>query len=317
MSTADADVRGVSDGTESRTVGKGDESKVGQTRMPRRQPTIRDLLRHTAGMTYGIFGNTEVDQLYRAQRLMGRHTNLKQFVAELGQLPLQYEPGTRWHYSVAVDVQGRLVEVISGMTFGEFLEARIFNPLKMHDTGFMVPEDKQERFAQLYSPEGSGEGDGIWRTRTASRNLVLAHPALSRRYLEGGQFESGGGGLVSTADDYLRFAQMLLNGGELDGARLLSPKTVELMTSDHLGDIPMGWRRRGMGFGLGFGVSTDQAQIGELGSTGEYNWGGAAGTRFWVDPQEQLIGVFMVQSLPHRTRLGREFKVLTYQALVE
>ncbi len=135
--------------------------------------------------------------------------------------------------------------------------------------------------------------------------------------MEGATFESGGGGLVSTARDYMRFSQMMLNGGELDGVRILSPKTVELMTINHLGDIKMGFGGRGIGFGLGFAVALDQGRIGELGSVGEYNWGGAAGTRFWIDPEEQLIGIFMVQSIPHRTRLGSDFKNLTYQAIIE
>ena len=128
---------------------------------------------------------------------------------------------------------------------------------------------------------------------------------------------SGGGGLMSTAGDYLRFCQMMLNGGTLNGVRILSPKSVELMTANHLGDLPMGFGRNGVGFGLGFSMSLDQGVVGELGSTGEYNWGGAAGTAFWIDPKEQLIGIFMVQSIPHQTRLGREFKLLAYQSIVD
>jgi CubicO group peptidase (beta-lactamase class C family) len=145
----------------------------------------------------------------------------------------------------------------------------------------------------------------------------VANAAVSERYINGGKFESGGGGLLSTARDYLRFSQMMLNGGELDGVRLLSPKTVELMTANHLGNIPMGFGRRGAGFGLGFGIVLDPGEVGEVSSAGEYNWGGAAGTRFWIDPEEELIGLFMVQSIPHRTRLAGDFKVLVYQALVE
>ncbi|MEJ2088426.1 MAG: serine hydrolase [Gammaproteobacteria bacterium] len=246
-STADGGTTGiVSDGTQTRTVGEGDDGLVGQTRRPTRQPTVRDLMTHTAGFTYGVFGDTEVDRLYRKAGLLFENDTLEDFVTRLGQIPLQYDPGTRWHYSVAVDVQGRLVEVLSGMRFGEFLETRLFGPLAMNDTGFVVPHNKL---------------------------------------------------------------------GSLDGVRILSPKTVELMTTNHLGDIPMG--RPGTGFGLDFAVALDQGEIGEVGSPGEYNWGGAAGTRFWVDPEEELIGVFMVQSIPHRTRLAQEFKVLTYQAVVE
>ncbi len=316
-STADGDgIRTTSDGTTTRTMGEGDADMLGKTRDPVRQPTIRDLLTHTAGFTYGVFGNTEVDKLYREAALMSDDADLKQFVTALGKLPLQYDPGTRWHYSVAVDVQGRLVEAVSGMSFGEFLKRRIFEPLGMVDTSFIVPADKWGRVAQLYSPKGAGEGASAFMTRSTSRELVVADDRLNDGYREGAKFEGGGGGLVSTAADYLRFCQMLLNGGELDGVRLLSPKTVELMTRNHLGDIRMGFGRQGVGFGLGFAVALDKGQIGEIGSDGEYNWGGAAGTRFWIDPQERLIGIFMVQSIPHRTRLGSEFKNLTYQAIV-
>lgn len=315
-STADGGTTGiVSDGTQSRTVGEGDDGLVGQTRRPIRQPTVRDLMTHTAGFTYGVFGDTEVDRLYRKAGLLFENNTLEDFVTTLGQIPLQYDPGTRWHYSVAVDVQGRLVEVLSGMRFGEFLKARLFGPLGMNDTSFVVPHDKLARFAQLYQPEGAGEGTDLFRQPLKSDKLVVAPDSVSERFMEGSTFESGGGGMVSTARDYLRFCQMMLNGGSLDGVRILSPKTVELMTTNHLGDIPMG--RPGTGFGLDFAVALDQGEIGEVGSPGEYNWGGAAGTRFWVDPEEELIGVFMVQSIPHRTRLAQEFKVLTYQAVVE
>ncbi|MGE0621371.1 MAG: serine hydrolase domain-containing protein [Pseudomonadales bacterium] len=318
MSTADGgQTRIVSDGTRSATIGEGDADLAGKTRKPRRQPTVRDLMTHTAGFTYGVFGNTEVDRLYRERGILFDQPNLQDFVEKLGQVPLQYEPGTRWHYSVSVDVQGRLVEVLSGMRFGEFLQTRLFGPLGMVDTSFVVPKEKEDRLAQLYSPEGTGEGSNAFLQPSASSKLVVANADVSRNFREGATFESGGGGLVSTASDYLRFSQMLLNGGELDGVRILSPKTVALMTTNHLGDIPMGFGRRGVGFGLDFAVVEDPGEVGEIGSAGEYNWGGAAGTRFWVDPKESLIGVFMVQSLPHRTRLADEFKVLTYQALVQ
>ena len=304
----------ISDGTVSRAVGQGDESLQGQTRSPRQQPTVRHLMSHTAGLTYGIFGNTEVDQLYRQAGLLG-DIDLQEFVTKLGQIPLQYEPGTQWHYSVGVDVQGRLVEELSGKKFSAYLKERIFDPLDMRDTAFSVTPDQLPRLAQLYAPQGTAGGG--FSAQASGPGLDVASPETSRRYIEGGKFESGGGGLVSTARDYLRFCQMLLNGGELDGVRVLSPKTIELMTTNHLGDIPMGFGRSGAGFGLGFGLVLDPGQVGEVSSAGEYNWGGAAGTRFWIDPEENLIGIFMVQSLPHRTRLSTEFKHLTYQALVE
>jgi len=316
-STADGgNTRIVSDGTQSVTLGAGDEDLTGQTREPRRQPTIRDLLTHTAGFTYGVFGNTEVDQMYREAGILTDDTDLKEFVTRLGRIPLQYDPGTRWHYSVSVDIQGRLVEVLSGMSFGEFLKTRLFDPLDMKDTSFVVPANKLSRLAQLYTPEGTAEGaDGF---RSMGRGpLVVAPDSTSEGFMEGATFESGGGGLVSTARDYLRFSQMMLNGGELNGVRILSPKTVELITTNHLGDISMGFGRTGVGFGLGFAVALDQGDIGEIGSPGEYNWGGAAGTRFWIDPKENLIGIFMVQSIPHRTRLANTFKVLTYQSIVD
>jgi CubicO group peptidase (beta-lactamase class C family) len=317
VSTADGGTRAESDGTQSRTIGTGDETKAGLTRKPGRQPTIRDLLRHTAGFTYGVFGNTEVDQQYRQAQMLVDHPSLEDFVTKLGQIPLQYEPGSRWHYSVSVDVLGRLVEVTSGMKLGDFLEERIFRPLGMKDTAFTVPAEKADRFAQLYSPKGTGEGTDVFLSQPTSRELVVARDFANRNFQPGATFQSGGGGLVSTAMDYLRFCQMLLNGGALDGVRLLSPMTIALMTTDQLGDVPAGFSRHGATFGLGFAVTEDQGEIGELGSVGEYNWGGAAGTRFWIDPKQDLIGIFMVQSLPHRTRLAEEFKILTYQAIVE
>tara|TARA_B100000524_G_scaffold273423_1_gene151259 strand:- start:199 stop:1296 length:1098 start_codon:yes stop_codon:yes gene_type:complete len=314
VATSTAGTNIVSDGTTSRTVGSGDDSLVGEWRKPTRQPTIRDLLRHTAGMTYGVFGNTEVDQLYRKAGLLGDMT-LAEFTKALGQLPLQYDPGSQWHYSVSVDVQGRLVEVLSGMSFGEFLKQRIFTPLDMRDTDFQVNEGNKDRLAQMYKPMGV-DANNFFSPATG-KGLEVADAFASARYIYGGKFESGGGGLISTARDYLRFSQMLLNGGELDGVRILSPKTIQLMTTNHLGEMPMGFGRRGAGFGLGFGVVLNPGDVGEVSSAGEYNWGGAAGTRFWIDPEEQLIGLFMVQSIPHRTRLADDFKVLTYSAMTE
>jgi len=304
----------VSDGTTSIAIGSGDESLVGQTRKAKRQPTIRDLMTHTAGLTYGIFGNTEVDQAYRKAGLLG-DMDLKEFVTVLGKLPLQYDPGSQWHYSVSVDVQGYLVEILSGMKFSEFLEQRIFAPLDMQDTAFKVNEGNKDRLAQLYKPEGV-TADNYFSPATGS-GLEIADAFISAGYIYGGKFESGGGGLVATARDYLRFSQMMLNGGELDGVRILSPKTVDLMTTNHIGDLGLGYGSKGIGFGLDFAVVLNPGEVGEVSSAGEYNWGGAAGTRFWIDPQEQLIGLFMVQSIPHRTRLADDFKVMTYQALVE
>ena len=315
MSTAGTNI--ISDGTTSRTVGKGDNSLVGQTRKPARQPTVRDLMTHTAGMTYGIFGNTEVDKIYREAGLLGDMT-LEEFTKALGQIPLQYDPGSQWHYSVSVDVQGRLIEVLSGMKFSDFLRERLFEPLDMKDTGFRLMEDNQARLTQLYTPAGIKGGlNTAFFQRPSGPGLDVAPPEASLEYIYGRKFESGGGGLISTARDYLRFSQMMLNGGQLDGVRILSPKTVELMTMNHIGDLPMGFGRTGAGFGLDFGVVLDPGAVGEVSSAGEYNWGGAAGTRFWIDPREDMIGLFMVQSIPHRTRLAGDFKVLAYQAMTE
>jgi CubicO group peptidase (beta-lactamase class C family) len=287
------------------------------TRETKRPITIRDLLRHTAGLTYGVFGNTPVDQQYRQAGLLLDDRTLAEFSASIGELPLLYEPGSTWHYSVATDIMGRLVEVVSGMPFDEFVAQRITEPLGMVDTAFWVPEPKRDRLAQLYSPAGTAEGAEAWLRPSASTELVVAPASTSRNFVRRPPMPSGGGGMVSTAADYMRFCLMMLHGGELDGVRLLSPKTVELMSTDHLGEIPMGLGRRGYGFGLGFAVATDLGEIGELTSEGEYNWGGAAGTAFWIDPEEELIGVYMVQIIPHRTSLGGDFKRLTYQAIVE
>lgn len=276
------------------------------TTVPANRPiTIQDLLRHTAGFTYGFFGNTSVDQMYQAAGLLTMDRDLEHFVEKLGKIPLQYHPGSTWHYSVSVDVQGRLIEVLSGMSFDEYLEEKIFNPLAMSDTGFYVPEDKMDRFAQMYAPTEDGE-------------LEVAKAMMSRNYVRKPGIFSGGGGLVSTAHDYMRFCQMMLNGGDLDGVRLLSPKTVELMISDHTKVVENNPRRySGYGFGLGFAVANDVGMIGAATSVGEFNWGGAAGTKFWIDPVEKFIGIYMVQILPHPFAFGENFKIMSYQSIVD
>ncbi len=316
--TADGDTpASISDGTVTTTPEGGDAASPQglDTRPPTRQPTIRDLLRHTAGLTYGVFGNTPVDELYREAGLLTEDMPLSDFIAKLGQLPLQFDPGSRWHYSVSVDVLGGLVEAVSGMPFGEFLSQRLFAPLGMVDTSFTAPEAVWPRIAQLYSPEGTPGDANAFLTPGLGVSLVIADDRLSAGYREGALFESGGGGLLSTSMDYLRFCQMLLNGGVLDGARILAPKSVALMATDHLAGIS-GFRN-GVGMGLGFSVVQDPGATGELSSVGEYAWGGAAGTRFWIDPQERLIAIFMTQSIPHRTDLRSKFKPLVYQAVME
>jgi CubicO group peptidase (beta-lactamase class C family) len=244
--------------------------------------TIHDLLRHTSGLTYAFRAN-HLQSLYaELDRDILTRSNAE-VVDALGQLPLAFQPGSRWEYGRSTDVLGRLVEVVAGMTLGEFLRARIFTPLGMRDTGFHVPETKWARLAEAGPDPATGQSMPL---------LPVRHPP---------RFEMGGGGLVSTAPDYLRFAQLLLGGGELEGVRLLSPRTLAWMTADHLGTIPPGpafYPGPGYGFGLGFAVRTAAGLSAYPGSLGEYYWTGAAGTSFWVDPREQLIGIVMVQLPP-------------------
>lgn len=282
---------------------------------PERPVTVRDLLTHTSGMTYGIplTDGSPVHRMYQDARLLDAGHTLEDMTLKLSRLPLAHQPGSRWRYSISTDVLARLVEVVSGVPFDQYLSRVVFEPLGMNDTGFFVPDDQMERFATVYGPTPSG---GLMPIGTPGDRRFTSRPA----------FLSGGGGLVSTATDYLRFAQMLLNGGELDGARLLGPRTVGLMTRNHLPSncVPyqissgMAGFTRGYGFGLGFAVMTDLAQATAMGSEGEYHWGGAASTYFWIDPHEHLIGILMTQFMPmHHYSIDREFRVLAYQALVD
>ena len=260
----------------------------------KKQITIKHLLMHTAGLTYG-WGNKPVDALYREAKIREPGSTLVDMVGKLGNIPLVHEPGERWTYSVSTDVLGYLVEVVSGMPFEEFLQTRICGPLGMVDTAFSVPPEKADRFAALYR---HNRREGMMKR--VSGNAPLAKDELNF-------FPSGGGGLVSTAADYMRFSQMLLNGGELDGTRILGKKTVELMRYPHHDD----W------FGLGFAVVTDKEPPNILESVGNFSWGGAAATTFWIDPQEELVGLLMTQLLNNPHPFQRQFKVLTYQALTE
>ncbi len=264
--------------------------------------TIRDLLRHTSGLSYGSLGIPELDEKYREEGGGRRSGNLEDFTKNVGKMPLRYEPATRWNYSLSTDVLGRFVEVVSGMNFDEFLAERIFEPLGMTDTGFHVPKEKIGRFAAVYG-------------RDADMTIRPMPAGRSRDYSEPPSYFSGGGGLVSTTEDYFKFCQMMLNGGELNGVRILSRKTVELMTRDHLGDIPMGFGLPGFGFGLGFLIFPDPAPAGILISEGSYSWGGAASTSFWIDPVEEIIGIFMIQIMPEVRDYGQQFRILTYRAL--
>jgi CubicO group peptidase (beta-lactamase class C family) len=269
--------------------------------------TIRDLLTHTSGLTYGMYiinGNTPIDSIYNKVNL--QEGTLKDMINKLAKIPLSFQPGTKWNYSRSTDVLGYLVEVISGKPFDEFLKERIFVPLKMEDTDFYVPKEKINRCAAVYS---LADNKGIKVVIKPDTSMISRPP----------KFFSGGGGLFSTATDYMIFTQMLLNKGEYNGVRILGSKTVELMTKNHISDelLPVAeWYLPGMGFGLGFAVMMDQSHI--LGSAGEFEWAGAYNTYFWVDPTEQLICILMTQFYPTFSYpIVREFKVLVYQAIVD
>ena len=270
----------------------------------KRPMTVHDLMRHTSGLTYGIFGNSPVDQMYRKANIFGAGS-LTGMVKEIAALPLLHQPGEVWEYSVSTDVLGRVVEVASGMDFDRFVEERITGPLRMKDTGFWVKPMALARVAMADGPPNSADAG--------------QKPAIF----------SGGGGLFSTAGDYARFAQMLLNGGELEGVRLLAPKTVALMTSDQLpaatarhtpvalslgtiGPVP----EMGTSFGLGFAVRVDAGRNPMPGSAGDFSWVGITGTYFWVDPKEKLVAVLMVQS-PRglNGEIWRQTRTMVYQAL--
>ena len=272
-----------------------------------REMTIRDLLRHTSGLNYQGPRDEKGDLMYPRLGVNRADITIEEAVKRMGKAPLVHHPGTVWDYSLSIDVLGRLIEVTSGKPLDQFFEERIFKPLGMVDTGFHVPESKWDRLTALYTPN---------EDRTIKR-----HPGPPQEsYKKPAVLLLGGAGLVSTAMDYARFIQMLLDGGELDGARILSRKSVELMSCDHLGDLPRTGilLPQGYGFGLTFAVNLGPGKTGNIGSTGEYNWGGAAGTRFWIDPKEEMIGIFLVQILPHTNLTYRgEFKQLAYQAIAD
>ncbi len=272
--------------------------------------TVRDLFRHTTGLDYAGPKDEGGEPAYKKLGIMGGAPlvsfDLAEAVKRMATAPLNDEPGTKFRYGYSIDVLGRLVEVVSGTTLDKFFDERIFRPLEMKDTAFYVPEEKWNRLATLYRPK---EGGGIERFTGSAQESYKKKPALLL----------GGAGLVSTLDDYARFCQMLLNDGQLDGARILSRKSVELMRSDHLGNLGRaGLLTEGEGFGLTFAVNLGPGKSSTVGSQGEYRWGGAAGTSFWIDPKEHLIGVFLIQVLPPTNiPAGEQFKRLAYFSLVE
>ena len=275
--------------------------------------SVRHLLTHTSGLSYGLHQDNPIDRMYREAKVNDADSNLPEVVEKITRLPLVNQPGTKWRYSNATSVLGYLVEVVSGQPFDCFMRDRILSPLGMIDTSFFVPEEKLGRLATLYRPSRGGR-------------IAPMDNSLATRYARPHTFFSGGAGLVSTASDYMRFCRMLLNGGVLDGERILAPKTVEMMRSDHLTDDlkpyaagqDMASYTRGCGFGLGFGVVTDIAQHGILGSNGMYFWFGAASSFFWIDPTEELIAVMLCQLMPSSFYpLHREFQTDTYQALMD
>ncbi|MBC9205494.1 beta-lactamase family protein [Roseomonas aerophila] len=280
-----------------------------------REITFRDLLTHTAGLTYGMMHANMVDAMYRDNGVDFQTSpgSLAEVVETAASLPLLAQPGREWNYSIATDVLGHLVAVISGQDFASFLRDRVIAPLGMIDTGFHVPAEKLARFAANYRKGEDGR-------------LALIDDPRDSRFNAPRAIASGGGGLVSTVGDYTRFCRFLLNKGALDGARLLGRKTVELMMSNHLrGDMAaMGQPRfsestyEGVGFGLGFSVMLDPARAQIVGTPGECAWGGAASTAFWVDPQEDMAVILLTQLMPSSTYpLRRELRVLTYQAIVD
>jgi CubicO group peptidase (beta-lactamase class C family) len=287
---------------------------------------VRDLLTHTSGLTYDFMIDTPVAAMYRDARIMNDASRtLEELTEAIAALPLSSQPGERWHYSVGIDVAARLIEVLSGQALGNFLQERIFGPLGMSDTGFGVDEAKLDRLAAMY-----GLPDLIGRDYEAGQLLEAALSGFNERidvsetYPVGTPdvYQRGGVGLFSTISDYWRFAQMLVDGGRFDGEQIVGRKTLELMHSNHLPaallpfDI-LGQPNPGMGFGLGSRVMMDVAQSAGPGSVGEYGWAGAAKTYFWVDPAEDLVGVFMTQYMTGVLLPDRDFRSLVYQAIVD
>jgi CubicO group peptidase (beta-lactamase class C family) len=277
---------------------------------PVHPPTMKELMTHTAGFTYGFFGSSPVDKLYMSKQVL-QSKNLQETIDKLAKIPLAYQPGTRWVYSVSMDIQGYIVEKLSGQSLPDFMQQRILGPLGMQDTGFFVPEKKWNRFAAFYG------GDQEGKLVASQAPGYAAQPSAP----------SGGGGMVSTAQDYLRFAQMLMNHGELDGVRILAPSTVQLMTTNHLapslmtGEFSIGPEviRPGMGWGYDCAVFSDPLEADEVVGKGTFFWLGAADTWFWVDPTNDLIFVGMTQRMmgPGQPNMEQLSRPPVYQALLK
>ncbi len=275
--------------------------------------TIQHLLTHTAGLSYGFYHDSPVENMYRRSIFRSPTATLAEKIIGMAELPLKHHPGTVWNYSIATDVCGYLVQVLSDMPFEDFLQGKIFDPLGMVDTHFHVPPEKQHRFAKLYQHHVTDHSFHEYQ----GTPYVPAHD-----FTVPAKAPSGGGGLVSTAQDYWQFARMLLNKGKSDGRRLLGRKTVEYMTLNHLKPellpIELGLTPLpGKGFGLGFDVVIDAAQTGVMNSNGNYGWYGAAATNFWVDPQERLVGMIMTQLMDNMLPFQSDFRNLCYQALLD
>ncbi len=317
------------------SVWAGGNNQISATENLQSMITVRQLMNHTSGLSYDFMHASPVDQYYRDHGISFQQTDcsLQQMVKKLAAAPLLCQPGTQWNYSVATDVLGRLIEVWSGQTLREFLLECVLQPLKMQNTDFHVGEKNLQHFCAMYSPRG---GDGLGAVGNTTKQsavgpkpvmpLELADPATGSRYTRPTQLYSGGGGLTGTIDDYARFCQMILNGGELDGVRLLSPLTVDFMCRNHLPDnadmAAMGqpvWSEtnyQGIGFGLGFAVVLDPVKAQMITSAGECHWGGAASTFFWIDRTLDLYAIFFTQLLPSSTYpLRKELRTQVYQSV--
>lgn len=274
--------------------------------VPARRPmSVYDLMRHTSGITYGFFGSGLVKKAYDEARLLQDDMSSAEFSQRVAKLPLSYQPGTTWDYGHSTDILGRVVEVISGKSLFQFEKERLLDPLGMSDTSFFVADPlKHARIAEPFADN-----------RNIGRNAEFSNPRIAQK------FESGGGGLVSTASDYARFLQMLLNGGSLDGKRFLAPRTVQLMTSEHAGAssgiAPSMLANTGYGFGLGFAVRRSTGEAPVPADPGEYNWSGAGGTTMWVNPKADLLVVFMVQTTKQNLRYRSLLRNMIYAAVLQ